>query len=143
MNDVLTSDERIKNVTEQIELFAAQWAMKPVFDALCTLRGVSSTVAATVLAVIGDVRRFKSPRHLMAYFGLVPSEHSSGKLSGAAALPKPAITKCAACLFKRHGPIASLPVSRGERSMFTPRPMKRCARSPGKPSFASMAAIAV
>jgi transposase len=78
MNDVLTSDDRIKNITQQIELLAAQWAMKPVFDALCTLRGVSSTVAATVLAVIGDVRRFESPRHLMAYFGLVPSEHSSG-----------------------------------------------------------------
>ncbi len=78
VNDVLTSDERIKNITTQIDLLAAQWAMKPVFDALCTMRGVSTTVAATVLAVIGDVRRFESPRQLMAYFGLVPSEHSSG-----------------------------------------------------------------
>ena len=78
VNDVLTSDDRIKNITQQIELLAAQWAMKPVFDALCAMRGVSTTVAATVLAVTGDVRRFETPRQLMAYFGLVPSEHSSG-----------------------------------------------------------------
>ena len=78
VNDVLTSDERIKHVTQQIDLLTAQWAMKPVFDALRTMRGVSTAVAATVLAVTGDVRRFQSPRQLMAYFGLVPSEHSSG-----------------------------------------------------------------
>ena len=70
--------KRIKNITTQIELLAAQWAMKPVFDALRAMRGVNTAVAATVLAVTGDVRRFRSPRQLMAYFGLVPSEHSSG-----------------------------------------------------------------
>jgi len=32
----------------------------------------------TLLLEIGDVRRFVSPRSLMAYFGLVPSERSSG-----------------------------------------------------------------
>jgi transposase len=78
MNDVLAADDRLKHVSGQIEVLAEQWTMKPVFDALRVLRGVSTAVAATVLAVTGDVRRFQSPRHLMAYFGLVPSEHSSG-----------------------------------------------------------------
>ena len=32
----------------------------------------------TVLAELGDISRFDSPRELMAYLGLVPSEHSSG-----------------------------------------------------------------
>lgn len=77
VNDV-SADERLKHITQQIEGLAKQWAMKPVFDALCAMRGVSTTVAATVLALTGDVRRFQSPRQLMAYFGLVPSEHSSG-----------------------------------------------------------------
>ena len=27
---------------------------------------------------LGDLRRFENPRQLMAYVGLVPSEHSSG-----------------------------------------------------------------
>ena len=36
-------------------------------------------VTATVLAAeIGDFTRFSNPRQLMAYLGLVPSEHSSG-----------------------------------------------------------------
>jgi transposase len=35
-------------------------------------------VAATVVAEVGDLRRFPSASKLMGYLGLVPSEHSSG-----------------------------------------------------------------
>jgi transposase len=35
-------------------------------------------VAATLIAELGDITRFTSPRQLMSYLGLVPSEHSSG-----------------------------------------------------------------
>ena len=41
-------------------------------------RGVNTIVAATVVAEIGDIARFENPRQLMAWLGLVPSEHSSG-----------------------------------------------------------------
>jgi hypothetical protein len=34
--------------------------------------------AATLVAELGDITRFANPRQLMAYLGLVPSEHSSG-----------------------------------------------------------------
>jgi transposase len=34
--------------------------------------------AATLIAELGDLSRFANPRQLMAYLGLVPSEHSSG-----------------------------------------------------------------
>jgi hypothetical protein len=34
-------------------------------------------VAITVVSEIGDMNRFKNPKELMAYPGLVPSEHSS------------------------------------------------------------------
>ena len=78
VNDVLLAEDRIKQVLAQIEILAEQWALKPLFDALRVMRGISTTVASTVLAVTGDMRRFHSPRQLMAYFGLVPSEHSSG-----------------------------------------------------------------
>jgi transposase len=78
INDVLAADDRLRHILAQIELLADQWTMKPLFDALRIMRGISTTVASTVLAVTGDMRRFKTPRHLMAYFGLVPSEHSSG-----------------------------------------------------------------
>nr|VFK05315.1 MAG: Transposase IS116/IS110/IS902 family protein [Candidatus Kentron sp. H]VFK05781.1 MAG: Transposase IS116/IS110/IS902 family protein [Candidatus Kentron sp. H]VFK09804.1 MAG: Transposase IS116/IS110/IS902 family protein [Candidatus Kentron sp. H] len=32
-----------------------------------------------LLAELGDISRFDSPKQLMAYLGLVPSEHSGGK----------------------------------------------------------------
>lgn len=47
-------------------------------EALCCLRGLKTLTALTVLCEVDDIRRFASPRKLMAYFGLVPSEHSSG-----------------------------------------------------------------
>jgi transposase len=47
-------------------------------EALCCLRGVKSLTALTLLCEIDDIHRFPSPRGLMAYFGLVPSERSSG-----------------------------------------------------------------
>jgi transposase len=47
-------------------------------EALCTLRGVKTLTALTLLCEVDDIRRFRSPGALMAYFGLVPSERSSG-----------------------------------------------------------------
>jgi transposase len=47
-------------------------------EALCCLRGVKVLTALTLLCEVDDIRRFASPRSLMAYFGLVPSERSSG-----------------------------------------------------------------
>lgn len=54
------------------------WRFGPVVEALRALRGVDTTIAATLAAEIGDIARFSSPRQLMAWLGLVPSEHSSG-----------------------------------------------------------------
>jgi len=36
------------------------------------------TTAVTIVAELGDISRFDRPTQLMAYTGLVPSEHSSG-----------------------------------------------------------------
>jgi hypothetical protein len=49
-----------------------------VVTALQAMRGVALIVAVTVVAEVGDFRRFANARQLMAYLGLVPSEHSSG-----------------------------------------------------------------
>lgn len=71
--------ERVERITEQIRHLAANWRLGPVVDAFQALRGVSLVVAATTVAELGDLSRFDNPRHLMAYLGLVPSEHSSGE----------------------------------------------------------------
>jgi transposase len=62
----------------ELERYAAFPCYRKTVEALCCLRGVKTLTALTLLVEIGDVRRFRSPRSLMAYFGLVPSEHSSG-----------------------------------------------------------------
>ena len=48
-------------------------------EAYQALRGVALLTAVTFVAEIGDVRRFESPRQLMAYLGLVQCESSTGE----------------------------------------------------------------
>jgi len=54
------------------------WSLAAVVHALQALRGMALVAAATLVAELGDITRFANPRQLMAYLGLVPSEHSSG-----------------------------------------------------------------
>jgi transposase len=46
---------------------------------LLQLSGIGVTVAMTVLAAIGDIRRFEDPKHLVGYAGLGAGVHDSGK----------------------------------------------------------------
>jgi len=61
-----------------IEAALPDWSLAPMVSALQALRGMALVGAATVVAELGDITRFANPRQLMAYLGLVPSEHSSG-----------------------------------------------------------------
>jgi len=47
--------------------------------ALRCFRGIDTLIAMALLAELYDVRRFPHPRALMAFVGLVPSEHSTGE----------------------------------------------------------------
>ena len=69
---------RLARLEAQIAELLPQWSMAPVVEAIQAMRGVGFIVAVTVAAETGDLRRFDSPRQLMSYLGLVPSEHSSG-----------------------------------------------------------------
>lgn len=71
-------EERIVTLDQTITDTVETWRLGPVVDALRALRGVNTTIAATLVAEIGDINRFSNPRQLMAWLGLVPSEHSSG-----------------------------------------------------------------
>lgn len=70
--------ERAQRLTRQIQELVPQWQLAPLVKALQSLRGVSLIVATTTVAELGDLTRFDSAKQLMAYLGLVPSEHSSG-----------------------------------------------------------------
>ena len=69
---------RRDRLTAQIEAMLPDWTLAPVVAALQTMRGMALVNAATLIAELGDLSRFANPRQLMAYLGLVPSEHSSG-----------------------------------------------------------------
>ena len=75
---VQDAEARVDRLTQQIEELLPSWSMAPVVAALQAMRGVALVVAVTVVAEVGDFRRFANARQLMAYLGLVPSEHSSG-----------------------------------------------------------------
>jgi transposase len=81
--------EYVRTVSERTELLrrleselleqAKTWRLAPVVEALQALRGVQFTVAITTVAELGDLTRFDSPRQVMNYLGLTPSEYSSGE----------------------------------------------------------------
>jgi transposase len=50
-----------------------------VVDALQALRGVQFTAAVTMVAELGDLTRFDSPRALMKFLGLIPSQYTSAE----------------------------------------------------------------
>jgi len=88
INAVQACTERMERVAGQIRFLVSEWRLAPVVEAIQALRGVSLIVAATVVAEIGDIGRFDNPRQLMAYLGLVPSEHSSGETIKRGAITK-------------------------------------------------------
>lgn len=78
VDTVKAAHKRVAALEEQMREALLGWSLRPVVEALMALRGVSLITAMTVLAELGDISRFDSPRELMAYLGLIPSEHSSG-----------------------------------------------------------------
>ena len=63
--------------------------------------------AATLVAEIGDITRFANPRQLMAYLGLVPSEHSSEGHGAKAVFPRLATVRHDECSSRLPGAIGS------------------------------------
>ena len=76
---VWTAQQRKDALIERIEGMVNEWSLGPLVHALRALRGLDTLSAVTFVATIGDLGRFESPRLLMGYLGLVPSEHSSGE----------------------------------------------------------------
>jgi transposase len=69
---------RRDRLTDHIAELMAGWSLAWLVEALQALRGFALINAATLTVEIGDPRRFAKPTQLMAYLGLVQSEHSTG-----------------------------------------------------------------
>jgi transposase len=76
---VTAADERVARLNGALASSIEGWRFEPVVKALQALRGIDQLSAIGLVAEIGDIGRFAHPRQLMAYLGLVPSEHSSGE----------------------------------------------------------------
>jgi transposase len=72
------AQERIERLELAIRVATPDWSLAEVVTALMAMRGIDFISATAFLAEIGDLSRFRTPRELMAYLGLVPSEASTG-----------------------------------------------------------------
>jgi transposase len=70
--------ERVERLTGSLRSQLEHWRMRPVVEALMSLRGMELVGAMTLVAEIGDFTRFARPRELMGFLGLIPSEYTSG-----------------------------------------------------------------
>ncbi len=70
--------ERIERLEQAVRAALPDWSLAEVVTALMAMRGIGLVSASAFLAEIGDLSRFQTPRQLMAYLGLVPSEDSTG-----------------------------------------------------------------
>jgi transposase len=78
VNVISEAGERLARYDAQLPRVVAGWRWAPVVKALMSLRGMAVLTAATLVAELGDLRRFATARQLMGYLGLVPSEASTG-----------------------------------------------------------------
>lgn len=80
--------ERLHRITLQIQGQLADWRWLPVVKALMCMRGIDWLTAAVIVSELGELSRFKHPRQLMAYLGLVSSEHTSAERRRQGAITK-------------------------------------------------------
>jgi transposase len=72
-------EARLETVDAALVALAQTEPFRQPVGWLRCFRGIDTLTAITLVAELHDVRRFTSARALMAYVGMVPSEHSSGE----------------------------------------------------------------
>ena len=89
--DLRTVDEavaRLHGVEEDLRGLLDLEPLKGRVERLRCFRGINDLTALTIAAELGDARRFLTAPSVMAYVGLVPSEHSSGSKRAQGAITK-------------------------------------------------------
>src|SRR5688572_3988240 len=81
LHEVEHMADRIERLERAIDeaVTTAPAPMRAVIEALQALRGIALVSAVTIVAEVGELSRFATPRQLMGYSGAVASEHSSGE----------------------------------------------------------------
>lgn len=75
IEDRLAQCERLESALREA---VTEWRLYPVVEALQAMRGIQFITAVGLISELGDLTRFEHPRQLMSWFGITPSEYSSG-----------------------------------------------------------------
>lgn len=70
--------ERIEALDKRIAEFSGTTEQADLARAFQALKGIKVLTAATIVAEIGDLKRFATAKQFASFLGLTPSEHSSG-----------------------------------------------------------------
>lgn len=71
-------DQEVSRLENELAQVAEQKRYRMPVRVLMAFRGMGLVTSLTMVSELGDIHRFAHPRQVMAYLGLVPSEHSSG-----------------------------------------------------------------
>ena len=74
-HELLMLDKRVKHYDAKVKVVMKH---SDAYRRLQTIPGVGPLVASALLMTVGDGSGFKNGRHMAAYLGLVPKQHSSG-----------------------------------------------------------------
>jgi transposase len=85
---------RIKYLDQQIEQIAESDLYAPAAKKLRAFKGIGTLSAMLLICEIIDFRRFPNPGALMAFLGLIPSEHSSGDKQRGGPITKTGNPRC-------------------------------------------------
>jgi transposase len=80
--------ERVDRIGQQMKDLLPDWERESYVRALMAFKGFKEVAAMTIISELGDLSRFKHPRQLMGYLGMVPEESSSGEKRRQGAITK-------------------------------------------------------
>ena len=81
-------DELDRQLDDCVAALRSEGADHPYVPLLRTIPGIGWILGYTIAAEIGDIARFRTPKHLVGYTGLCPRVHQSGATDRRGALSK-------------------------------------------------------
>ena len=78
LTELMHCEQRLDNLNKEVEALGDRPELKEIVGVMRCFRGVDTLTAIIIVTELFDLGRFSSPRALMAYLGLIPSEYSSG-----------------------------------------------------------------
>ena len=78
VGEVRRYKQLLEDLDRRIEEVSATLERADLVNALRAFKGIKTLTAATIVAEVGDLKRFPSAAKFASFLGLTPSEHSSG-----------------------------------------------------------------